>query len=260
MLKRVESVDMKDKDFASPERSESPLQSVSDPAKPTATANPEDTPYSQPGRQSTGRTSVSFNEDTIFHPAQRSHTLESGKSAASSIFDEPWQKQHVLSFGSYLICFRNIVSLTFSKDGGGIRGYSSLLIMRRLVDFIGEEELSRHQQENKSRTNDEGLSTQADNFSSYDPLPFPSDVVESAPSDDDMIEIKGLKMFSQLWPRKRHMVPMKPGQSKSSRRRETTNLEDQENKENEEARARARRSKYLPCHYFDYIGGTSTGG
>jgi hypothetical protein len=29
---------------------------------------------------------------------------------------------------------------------------------------------------------------------------------------------------------------------------------------NENAEARVRRSRYLPCHYFDYMGGTSTGG
>jgi hypothetical protein len=28
----------------------------------------------------------------------------------------------------------------------------------------------------------------------------------------------------------------------------------------EEAKSRETRSNYLPCHYFDYIGGTSTGG
>jgi hypothetical protein len=40
------------------------------------------------------------------------------------------------------------------------------------------------------------------------------------------------------------------------------NGEKQEISEEEQAQATARktRSEYLPCHYFDYIGGTSTGG
>lgn len=94
----------------------------------------------------------------------------------------------------------------FSVDGGGIRGYSALLIIRALMEAIGEIERNYVQ---KSATSD----GPAD--SSYHPiLPTVSATTDTEPmsrkhGDDSPI---------------------------------TTT------------------SPWLPCHYFDYMAGTSTGG
>ncbi|KAK4162953.1 acyl transferase/acyl hydrolase/lysophospholipase [Cladorrhinum sp. PSN259] len=83
-----------------------------------------------------------------------------------------------------------INALTF--DGGGIRGYYSLLQLRKLMECIAEEE--RNVQQSRSEP--------AEFISSFSPLPVPPNVSHSNPPD---------------------LTP------------------------------------FLPCHYFDYISGTSTG-
>jgi hypothetical protein len=44
------------------------------------------------------------------------------------------------------------------------------------------------------------------------------------------------------------------------RGKQTENNELEQSPSMEDAKRRETRDKYLPCHYFDYIGGTSTGG
>ncbi len=90
--------------------------------------------------------------------------------------DDPWDKKSILSL-----------------DGGGIRGYSSLLILRRLMQEIGILE----------RESDSGAISSA-----YSPL-----------------------------------VDCLPDGTLAASPNETTSA-----------------SEYLPCHYFDYVGGASTGG
>ncbi|KAH0537477.1 hypothetical protein FGG08_005740 [Glutinoglossum americanum] len=124
---------------------------------------------------------------------QRTSTVISSRSAASSVAEPPWDKQYVMSF-----------------DGGGIRGYSSLLVVRRLMTEIMREE------------KDHGESA----GTSYHPLDY-------VPSRDNSISIE--KQGNQNGSGKKPLSP-------------------------EEQTEREERSKYLPCHYFDYVGGTSTGG
>ena len=68
-----------------------------------------------------------------FSPPPRADTLTD--------YTEAWTSQYVLSLGkgppkAFPICyFTDIVS-----DGGGIKGYSSLLILQRLMKHINEEE------------------------------------------------------------------------------------------------------------------------
>ncbi len=91
-------------------------------------------------------------------------------------------------------------------DGGGIRGYSALLILRQLMEAIGEEE----------RAYPIGLDvSDGPAASSYHPL-LPA---RYAATDDETLP------------------------SRVSARYPTTAS-----------------SPWLPCHYFDYIAGTSTGG
>ena len=109
---------------------------------------------------------------------------------------------------SHMISFK--VSLTtLITDGGGIRGYWSLLGLEKLMEYIAEEE--------------EKQSTEQEDF--------------------------GHSFYPQLFPK--HVS-------------HTINDEESRLLENYEShqyfKALAREKCYLPCHYFDYVGGTSTGG
>ncbi|PSN65406.1 FabD/lysophospholipase-like protein [Corynespora cassiicola Philippines] len=103
---------------------------------------------------------------------------------------------------------RNILYL----DGGGVRGYWSLLILKRLMKAIADEE----REATKSKQTDRHhLHEQHSNFH---PSPFPQHA-EGGP-------------FSKNERKKNHHRPEKWRDDR----------------------------KYLPCHYFDLICGSSTGG
>jgi hypothetical protein len=88
-------------------------------------------------------------------------------------------------------------------DGGGVRGYSSLLILQKLMEIIKDIEVDHS----------DGSAT-----SSYHPEPY-------------------REPFSSHNSRNGRI-----GETDSHKAGEDTRLE------------------YLPCHSFDFIGGTSTGG
>ncbi|KAK4957349.1 hypothetical protein LTR10_005311 [Elasticomyces elasticus] len=92
-------------------------------------------------------------------------------------------------------------------DGGGIRGYWSLLVLRQLMDNISQREL-------------EHKTCRATH--SFHPLPYPEEASQLPLNDAEKRE-------------KRMRDPAGKVQGLDAARR------------------------YLPCHYFDYIGGTSTG-
>jgi hypothetical protein len=79
------------------------------------------------------------------------------------------------------------------------------------------------------------------------------------PLDEMMNDGKRLEPWSLLTPFKKWRVKQKQQRSIADLQK---NGENQEISEDEQAEARARniRNNYLPCHYFDYMGGTSTGG
>ena len=95
-----------------------------------------------------------------------------------------------------------IKELLITLDGGGIRGYCSLLILQYLMHKIAELERPRA-------------------LNSFHPL-IPQNSISEA-----SVELP------------RHPLIM-PGEMDEESLRRT--------------------SQYLPCHYFDYIAGTSTGG
>lgn len=94
-------------------------------------------------------------------------------------------------------------------DGGGVRGYSSLLILRELMREVAALE----QKDPPARC-------------SVSPL-----CMRNRPS-------------TTIGPTRSSTVRLRPTESPQSE---------------EEGPARAS-SHYLPCHYFDYVAGTSTGG
>lgn len=102
-------------------------------------------------------------------------------------------------------------------DGGGIRGYSSLLILRELMEYIYEEETRSLSEEEKAR------------HSSYHPHEYIPCVRNNQDNDGD----------SHDW-----MLETDQGVTAAGTRNTGCGV----------------RCRYVPAHYFDFVGGTSTGG
>lgn len=102
-------------------------------------------------------------------------------------------------------------------DGGGVRGYWTLLVLSRLMEFIAirEEQF------------DDPIHDQLPAYQSFDPQPYPAHCCHIPRTEDEKNRI------SQDID---HGDPL------------------------HEIRNLAEAKRFLPCHYFDYIGGTSTGG
>jgi hypothetical protein len=103
-------------------------------------------------------------------------------------------------------------------DGGGIRGFSTLLILKNLMEKIADEE--RQQK--------------------------PSALSSAFPYD----------LLAQNGDSPRSSPSLTPGSSSFNK-----NTNPKAGLQSETAFSnRHASSQYLPCHYFDYIAGTSTGG
>ncbi|TLD38810.1 FabD/lysophospholipase-like protein [Venturia nashicola] len=116
------------------------------------------------------------------------HKRHPSSTTFASLYEDPWDKQCVLSL-----------------DGGGIRGYSSLIILRELMEKVKTIETR-------------GLSGRAkEDHSSYDPHTY----IPCIHNTEGVNKTTGAQTGH-----------MSCGSS----------------------------CRYLPAHYFDYVGGTSTGG
>ena len=123
---------------------------------------------------------------------------------------ETWNSYNLLSLGD-LIFFVTISMNTDQPsltDGGGIRGYWSLLALDKLMEYIAVKE---------EKDNDE-------THCSFSPEGWPENVSQVPLTEEELNEVSNA--------------------SNSSKAR---------------ARATSKTRRYLPCHYFDYIGGSSTG-
>ncbi|KAH8684210.1 acyl transferase/acyl hydrolase/lysophospholipase [Tricladium varicosporioides] len=159
----------------------------------------------------------------IFSRPSRTDTGNTQETGCTSIIEpaSPWATQLVLSF-----------------DGGGIRGYSSLLIMRALMDLIAKIE--------------QEPPTSPSSF-------YPKDPPTYSYANGDETERQELggspfRQWREQFRRKRDLAAL------TRRGTEIQNESGESSRLSTEAQARQIRDKYLPCHYFDYIGGTSTGG
>jgi hypothetical protein len=122
----------------------------------------------------------------------------------ASLYEDPWDKQCVLSLGEFCPII-NSFNANSCQDGGGIRGYSSLIILRALMEKVKASETK-------------GLSDeQKENHSSYDPHRY-------------MPCVQNIEATSTT-------AGATEGQA-----------------------ACGTSCRYIPAHYFDYVGGTSTGG
>ena len=121
-----------------------------------------------------------------------------------------WDQRNLLTFGTHLY-LSIVVESNAISDGGGIRGFWSLLALRQLMDLIYAFEIHHPER----------------HLHSFHPKPFPRDASQ-------VLLSKTEKRY------KRIHTP-------------DDNIPDKEVEALDPAR------RYLPCHYFDYIGGTSTG-
>ena len=122
---------------------------------------------------------------------------------------EEWTKQAVISFG---MCTRSALKLDLTKlDGGGIRGYGSLLILKELMEKIGRIEKA------------------------LDPS------VESSFSPCDYRPTRSMSPEAKAGSARSF-----PSESDAIIATSSRDLPDS--------------SLFLPCHYFTYAAGTSTGG
>ncbi|KAL8907085.1 MAG: hypothetical protein Q9207_001626 [Kuettlingeria erythrocarpa] len=128
---------------------------------------------------------------------------------------EEWNKQAILSFGILFPPPRPVQAADAKIDGGGIRGYGSLRILKELMNKVGDEEKRLNRLEGKD----------VKTLSSFAPWPF--------------------KAISPEW---------SPGSPKKSSDPVQTSGEDYNTERFPNS------SLFLPCHYFDYAAGTSTGG
>ena len=114
------------------------------------------------------------------------------------------------------------------------------------MDIIAEKEIEHHTQDNEENCT-------IDAHTSYHPLN------QALPTDDigpgeTLQEIGALFSFRQ-WLDERRENELSVSQVNNS------GVDGpNETERADRAKARVKRSRYLPCHYFDYIGGTSTGG
>jgi len=104
-----------------------------------------------------------------------------------------------------------IDSLISTTDGGGIRGYWSLLALKNLMEYVAER--------------------------------------EAEPDEND--ESHHHSFSPQAWPENVSQIP----------RTEEHEFNEVENAHTPEAKclAMSKARRFLPCHYFDHICGSSTG-
>lgn len=57
---------------------------------------------------------------------------------------ELWKPRRILSIGIQKITFQKIAGLTYTLDGGGIRGLSAIMIIRAVMEKVNDERTKRN--------------------------------------------------------------------------------------------------------------------
>lgn len=123
-------------------------------------------------------------------------------------------------------------------EGGGTRGYASLSMLRVLMEQIREIETDKkpHTRLIAYMDNDpDFVANWTPHLSSFGPM------LEQLPVTPPLL---------------RNSTKTSQKQMKRKKTGETEEAEDT----SRYAKIREKKGRFLPCHYFDYIGGTSTGG
>lgn len=128
--------------------------------------------------------------------------------------NKEWAISNLLSLGNLLLSVRGDHSTPspniFHADGGGIRGYWSLLALQKLMEYIADEE--------------QRFEKDVEILHSFCPEPWPEYVSQIPLSAAD--ELERIEKAGDL---------------------------------NQKCRAMFKARRFLPCHYFDHICGSSTG-
>jgi hypothetical protein len=131
---------------------------------------------------------------------------------------------------------------SYFLDGGGIRGYASLWILKVLMDTVASLEQNHPEGPHESSFCPRPDSARGENSTrvAVGSQASTVDAPTSAPTR------KTTRASSNGW-----------GLFK---RKDSAPMELQPTEESNTTEERPELSGYLPCHYFDYIFGTSTGG
>lgn len=153
--------------------------------------------------------------------------------------DSPCEwKPMILALGTGAINVMRMKKKLIVLEGGGTRGYASLSMLRFLMDRIKEIETADrpHARLVEYMLDDPGIVDDwTPHLSSFGPD------LEQLPTAPPL-----LRKTTQA-------------SHKSVRRKRTGEAEEEDDTDRFE-KIREKKGVFLPCHYFDYIGGTSTGG
>lgn len=158
--------------------------------------------------------------------------------------DGPWEQKSVLTLGVYIHSWSRGYTRVNScfLDGGGIRGYASLWILKVLMDTIASLE-----QKHPEGPHESSFCPRPDSARGKNPQQIAAGSEASTADATASVPIRKLT-----------------GRSSNGwglfKRKDSTPMELQPAVESNTTEERLELSGYLPCHYFDYIFGTSTGG
>lgn len=144
----------------------------------------------------------------------------------------------ILALGMAPLTGTQLKRRLIAVEGGGTRGFASLSMLRVLMDQIREIETAENPHTRLVRYTEDDPDIVANwkpHLSSFGPI------LEQLPTEFPLL--RNTTRTSQ----------------KKGKRKKMGKAEGEENA-NRVAQIRKKKDVFLPCHYFDYIGGTSTGG
>lgn len=129
----------------------------------------------------------------------------------------------------------------FLKEGGGTRGFASLLMLQKLMESIAKLEQS---------------DVIPPGISGIDWEPHESSFGPNPP-----VTLQNRRQTTHTSIQEPYGDPVeRSGSGFLSTRRNGNGIDANVRRERTYNELQTHTGKYLPCHYFDYVGGTSTGG